>query len=112
MSTVNQITGGVFMDSLGNPLSNGYLTFDLRQDCVVNTTTELVSKSTIKIPLDSNGNIVVSPAYSVWPNDVLSPASTYYLVSAYTSTGQLVWGPDNQIVLSSPSPFNIGVWVP
>jgi hypothetical protein len=55
---------------------------------------------------------VTSPAQYLWPNDVITPANTFYTVSAYTSAGQLVWGPNSQQVLSSPSPYNIGPWVP
>lgn len=112
MSTVNQITGGSFLDSEGNPLANGYLKFQLAQDTIVNSNTQICAGSIIKVPLDVNGNVVTSPVYSLWPNDVMTPSVTYYLVSAYTSNGQLVWGPSTQSVLSSPSPYNISVWVP
>ena len=112
MSTVNQLTGGVFADSEGNVLANGYLLFELNQDGFVNTNTQVCPGRVIKIPLDSGGNIVFSPAYSLWPNDVLIPSGSFYLVSAYTSKGELVWGPNSQSVLSSPSPFDVGNWIP
>jgi hypothetical protein len=112
MSTVNQITGGAFQDPEGNPLANGYLTFEISQAGLVNTNTAVCSERLITVPLDSSGNVVVSTVYSLWPNDVITPSGTFYHVSAYTSKGQLVWGPNAQTVLSSPSPYNISVWIP
>ena len=93
-STTNQITGGSFTDSDGNILTNGYLLFKLSQDAVVNGNTLVCSGSVIKVPLDSNGNIITSPVYKLWPNTVLNPSDTFYLVSAYSAIGQLVWGPN------------------
>lgn len=112
MATKNQITGGGFQDALGNPLALGYLQFELSQDSQVNGTTQIAAGYIVKINLDSSGNISTSPAQSVWPNDVISPVGTFYLVSAFSANGQLVWGPNAQQVLSTPSPFDIGVWVP
>ena len=112
MSTKNQLTGGSFQDVLGNLLANGYLLMELSQDAQTNTGIQIAAGTIVKIPLDASGNIVTSPAYSVWPNDVLSPANTFYNVSAYKANGQLVWGPNAQQVFSTPSPFNVGVWVP
>ena len=105
MATVNQVIGGVFP-------ANGYLLFRLNKDAVVNSSTLVSSGKVITIPLDSSGNIVVSPAYSLWPNNVLTPSDSYYLVWAYTPAGQLIWGPNAVKVLSSPSPFNIGTVTP
>lgn len=112
MVTKNQITGGGFQDALGNPLANGYMLFELSQDAQVNGTTQIAAGFVVKVPLDGSGNIITSTAQSVWPNDVLSPTGTFYNVSVYSALGQLVWGPNPQQVLSSPSPFDIGVWVP
>ena len=112
MSTVNQITGGAFQDSEGNPLANGYLIFELNQDEVVNTSTRVCSGKTIQVPLNSSGNAITSPSHSLWPNDVMIPAGSFYSVSAYSANGTLVWGPNAQSVLSSPSPFNLGAWIP
>lgn len=112
MATKNQITGGGFQDALGNILANGYLLFELSQDAQVNGTTQIAAGYTVRINLDSSGNVATSPAQFIWPNDVLSPNGTFYLVSAFSTIGQLVWGPNAQQVLSTPSPYNIGVWVP
>lgn len=112
MSVKNQITGGAFQDATGNLLVNGYLLFELSQDGQVNGSTELAAGFKIKIPLDASGNVVTSPTYSVWPNDVITPINTFYNVSAYSAHGQLVWGPNAVQVFNSPSPYNIGAWVP
>lgn len=111
MSTKIQLTGGAFQDPSGNPLANGYLLLLLSQDAQVDSD-QIAAGRELKISLDQNGNIVTSPAQYVWPNDVLTPANTFYTVSAYTAEGQLVWGPNSQQVFSSPSPYDVGVWVP
>lgn len=110
MATKNQITGGAFQDSLGNLVANGYMTFELSQDVQVNSNTQIGAGRITTITLDASGN--VAGTQSVWPNDLLLPAGSFYLVSVYTAQGQLVWGPNAQQVLSTPSPFNIGAWVP
>lgn len=110
MATKVQITGGGFQDAEGNPLAGGSLVFQLSQDSSVNNGTEIAAGIKISVLLDSGGN--VSGTVNIWPNDVISPANTFYNVTAYTANGQLVWGPNSQQVLSSPSPFNIGAWVP
>ena len=73
---------------------------------------QICAGATIKVLLDINGNIQASPPQYIWPNDVLAPAGTFYLVSGYTAAGQLVWGPNAQQVFSTPSPYNVGAWVP
>ena len=112
MSTTVQLTGGNFQDTQGNVLNLGYLTFTLSQDAQANSTTEICAGREIKILLNSSGSISTSPAQYMWPNDVLTPANTFYVVRGYTSAGQLVWGPNSQQVLSSPSPFDVGAWQP
>lgn len=112
MSVINQITGGSFEDSEGNPLASGYLIFELVSDGIVNTSTKVCKGTSIKVPLDSSGNVVTSTVYSLWPNDVMTPNTTFYYVSAFTSKGQLVWGPYAQTIKSTPSPYNIGAWIP
>jgi len=112
MATKNQVSGGGFQDALGNVVANGYMLFSLSQDSQVNGSTQIAAGYTVKINLDSSGNIITSPAQYVWPNDVLTPNGTFYNVSVYSAVGQLVWGPNAQQVLSSPSPYNVGAWIP
>lgn len=106
-----QLSGGAFQDALGNVVANGYMIMQLSQDAQVTGSSpevQITAGRTIKVLLDASGNIKASPAQYAWPNDVLTPANTYYIVSVYTAAGQLVWGPNAQQILSSPSPFDVG----
>jgi hypothetical protein len=104
-----QITGGAFQDAEGNVLANGYLTFELNQDCEVAATGQICSGIVLNVPLDSSGN--VSGTVLIWPNDQLSPTNNYYTVTGYTAAGQLAWGPNVQQVLGA-SPFSLNNWIP
>jgi hypothetical protein len=108
----NQIIGGGFQDAAGNPLANGTLIFELSQDEQSPTPGQIGASRKVTVTLDSTGNIPASPAVYIWANDSLNPLNSYYRVTAYTALGQPVWGPQNQQVLSSPSPFNLNAWVP
>lgn len=110
MSLPNPIIGGNFQDILGTPIANGYLLFELSDSASVNTTTKIAAGFTVKINLDGSGNVAANS--SIWANDVLSPSGTFYHVSAYSSTGQLVWGPNAQQVLTDPFGFDLGTWTP
>lgn len=112
MASKNQLIGGNFQDLLGNILSNGYILMQLSQDAVTTDGTQVSAGKVVSIPLDVSGDIVVSPVQSVWPNDVLLPSGTFYIISVYSSAGELVWGPNWQQVPSTPSPYNVGNWVP
>jgi hypothetical protein len=122
MSTVNQLTGGGFQDILGNVLAYGTMLMQLNVDANLITpiSTTISSNDSILILLDANGDVQTSPAQSVVPNDQLIPINlnggrdgdTFYTVSVYSAEGQLVWGPNAQQVLSTPSPFDIGTWIP
>lgn len=54
----------------------------------------------------------IGAAVSVWPNDVLNPTTSYYVAYAYSSLGQQAFGPFYGQILSTPSPYNLGSWVP
>jgi hypothetical protein len=108
----NQVVGGNFVDSEGNPLENGFLLFELSQDGIVNTSTRVCSNYTVQISLNSSGSISSIPSYFLFPNDTITPSGTFYIVSAFTAEGQKVWGPNVQNILSTPSPFNVSAWVP
>ena len=112
MATVNQIIGGSFQDSEGNTLALGYLKIRLSQDAQANGNSQVGSLYDLQINLDSSGNVPSSPEVSLWPNSALLPSGTTYTISAYTSEGQLVWGPNSQSIPTSPSPFNLGACIP
>jgi hypothetical protein len=117
MSSPVNISGGSFQDSEGNLLSGGYLTFELNQEGVVNTSTVVCAGRVITVPLDSFGNVFYTsiPPHTgntfMWANDEL-PAGSFYMVSAFTASGIRVWGPNPQRILSTPAPFDLGAWVP
>lgn len=112
MAINNQIIGGGFQDAAGNPLANGTLIFELSQDEQSPAPGQIGAGRKIEVNLDSTGNVPSSPAVYVWANDSLNPLNSFYRVTAYAANGQTVWGPQNQQVPSSPSPFNISNWVP
>jgi hypothetical protein len=111
MSNKVILAGGAFQDVEGNPLANGYLTMILSQDASANQNAQVSGGRKLHIKLDTAGNVVTAPAQSVWGNDVLSPAGTFYTVSAYTAEGQRAWGP-NQVQVISGDEFDVGTWVP
>lgn len=107
-----QLIGGVFQDSEGNPLANGYLLMDLSQDGFISGVGQICSGIELKIQLDANGSVVTNPVQSVWGNDQMAPVNSYYRVTGYTAQGQRAWGPNNQQVLGSGGTFDTGTWVP
>ena len=121
MSGTNNISGGSWQDTEGNLLANGYLTFELSQDCIVNSTTMVCSGFVIQVPLTASGSVYYNallPMASspLWPVDALTPIyptlPLFYTVTAYSAAGQKVWGPYSQSVKSTPIPFDIGTWIP
>jgi len=105
-----QLVGGQFQDAEGNPLSGGYLTLLLSQDCSVNDS-QIAAGIEIKIYLDAYGSAIDSPGQFVWGNDVLSPVPNYYRVTGYTAEGQTAWGPNNQQIEGTGT-FDLGLWTP
>ena len=81
-----------FVDSEGNPVSNGQVELRLSVDCQTTSTTQIGSGFVTDIPLDSTGTITGS--YLIWQNASLTPSGSYYVINVYTSSGQLVQGPD------------------
>lgn len=106
----NQITGGAFQDCAGNPAALATLSIKLNQDSHIASGGQLAAGSTLKVPLDGNGN--VSGTVSIWPTDQLSPAGAQYIFSVVTATGQPIYGPQAFSIPSAPSPFDLGTLVP
>jgi hypothetical protein len=100
MAGKNQIIGGAFQDFEGNVLANGYLTMQLSHDEQESVDPgNIVGAFALRVPLDANGNI--AGTVSVWPNDQLNPASSYYVVNAYRADGAQAWlAPQLQTVTS------------
>jgi hypothetical protein len=112
MAGKNSLVGGSFQDFKGNVLANGYLTMQLNRDGQESVDPgQVFAGFPIRVPLDTNGNILGT--VMVWPNDQLNPANSYYIVNAYRTDGTQAWAsPQNLSVTSTPSPFNVGNWVP
>lgn len=111
MSGPNTITGGGFTDWEGNPLANGWLTFTLSSDARTSLSGLVCGGLTFRVRLDPSGNI--AGVVSIWPNDQLTPTTTFYRVNAFTSNGAVAWqNTHNFTILSSPNPFVIGTLVP
>lgn len=113
MSGKIQITGGLYQNFEGAPLANGYLIVQLSHDGQETVDPGLINGyPKIQINLDSNGNIPVSPATMIWPNDQILPSGTFYTVSGYAADGTLVFGPQTWSLTSGTSPYNIANIVP
>src|SRR6266478_7161615 len=115
-ATKTQLVNGFFQDNQGNLLANGYLEFVLSQDESVTSVGNIASGITIKILLDSSGNVSTSPSLQyMWANDVMLPTNSFYRVTGFTSKGQPAWGPNNQTVVSGGvggGTFDLGSWTP
>jgi hypothetical protein len=115
--TPTQLIGGGFQSSDGEVLANGYLDFQLSQDGTVVDVGSIAGGVTIRIQLDSNGNVASSastPAAAnqyAWANANISPVNTFYKVTGYTAEGQLAYGPNNQQI-GAGATFNVGTWIP
>lgn len=81
-----------FFDPEGNPVANGHITLGVSVDCQTTSNTQVGSGLSVKVPLDTTGTVTGS--YVIWQNASLTPSGSYYIISVYTSSGQLVQGPD------------------
>jgi hypothetical protein len=88
------LTVNTFQNPDGSPVANGYLLISLNQDGSVNNTQ--LQFNQVKVLLDSSGVITGSPTF--WPNASISPPGTYYIISVYSASGQLVAGPNKLTV--------------
>jgi|SRR5580658_8066844 len=102
---MNQIIGGGFTYPNGAPLFNGYILFQLTNDCSINSVNGYgqVGRSVVKANLNCSGNI--KGTVNIWPNDVLLPSGSQYIIRVYSQAGMLVSGPSLLTITSSPSPF-------
>jgi hypothetical protein len=110
-----QLLGGPFQDALGDPLSNGFLIFQLQHDGLAYNTGQIVGNLSVRVPLDINGRIqgttMGAPVY-IWPNSVLLPSGGTYLVWAYDSSNRLVWDNPQVVTVVGSTSFNMNTYVP
>jgi len=105
------LVGGAFQDSLGSPISFGYLIFTLYSDSNVAvlggpTGQQIVAGSSVKVFLDANGN--VQNNQSIWANSVLNPSGSFYLVRLFNSNGLEVWSSQKSWTLFYQPTINLG----
>lgn len=112
MATMVQLINGSFSDLCGNPVAFGTLKLRLSQDASLLSGGQLSSARTVLINLDGNGNVQGSPIQSVWPTDQMSPSTVSYVGWVYSSEGQLVWGPNYNLLVPSGATFDVSAWVP
>ncbi len=74
----------------GNPVANGSINVSLNTDGSVNNTQ--IQSHGDNISLNASGTIVGTPTF--WPNSDIFPAGSYYIISVYTASGQLIAGPN------------------
>lgn len=109
---INDLVGGNFRDLEGEPLANGYLTFELSHDEQESATPSQVVGGLINtISLDNTGN--VAAGQGVEANDTMNPSGSYYIVRAFRSDGTRAWRAAQFVTIpSSPSPYNLSAIVP
>jgi hypothetical protein len=109
-----QLKGGNFQDSEGNVLNLGYLLFELSHDENYSVgPSQIVAGLKIRVLLDANGNIPLSPATFVYSNDVLTPANSFYTVRAFKADGTKAWSSSQiWILAATPNPLDVGTIVP
>jgi hypothetical protein len=81
-----------FFDPEGNPVAYGYVDISVSVDCQSTSDTQIGKGSVATIPLDATG--IITGSYPIWQNSSLTPSGSYYIIKVYTSSGQLVQGPD------------------
>jgi hypothetical protein len=90
------ISGGNFQAPNGVPLAGGYVTFRLNTDAVVEDS-QISAGRIVTFPLDANGDL----SGYIWPNNLLTPNDTVYIVQAFTKQGELAWHQELYITAGS-----------
>lgn len=108
----DQTIQGTFMSPTGEPLANGYLLLRLSHDGQSAAPNQVVSGPTIRVPLNSSGQI--SPAFAIYSNTNLLPANSFYIARAFDSTGTEVISASQITIAASPTPLDLATisWVP
>jgi hypothetical protein len=111
MATDQTITG-TFVDPQGNPLASGYLVFQLSHDEQSGTPNQVVSGLKQRVVLNSSGQI--NPAVAIYSNTGLTPAGSFYFVTAYASDGTEAIPRSTITIPNTPNPLDLStlVWGP
>jgi hypothetical protein len=108
------LQGGNFQNASGVVIAGGKLVLQLSHDeNYASGPAQIVGEPKFSVILDSNGNIPTNPAFSVYSNDTLTPAGSFYIVRLFDATGAEVWAsPQLWTLTSSPNPLNVATIVP
>lgn len=79
----------VFVKPDGTPVSNGRAELVLSKDVNNGSNGCVCASKVVTVQLDDTG--AMNPVPNVWPNDGVQPNDTVYILSVYTSDGQLVF---------------------
>ncbi len=115
MATPNlQVKLGNFVDMEGNPLSNGYLLWELSHDEQYSVSnSQVVAGLKVRMTLDTSGNVPTNPPTLIYSNDVLAPTGSFYTVRAFKSDGTEAWKAPQYFQLNaSPNPLDLGTLIP
>lgn len=107
MSLFTTLTGGPWQDPHGIVVANGTLVLTLSQDAQISGGGQAAPR-TVSFALDSSGNVNGATVYG---NDILSPAGTFYSAEVLNSGGSRVWGPEIWVLVSNTT-TNPGLIVP
>lgn len=99
------VLNGKFVDCLGNPLVNGYLTLQLSQNAVGRGQINAGIVNTVQ--LDENG-FIAGGGIAVWPNATLLPTTSVYYVDVFNHSGASVFPFTRSMTVPlTPNPNNI-----
>ena len=76
-----------FGDPAGRAIADGKLVLNLTTDAVSSDGRQVCAGREMTIPLDANG----TAAFTIYPNDKLTPAGTTYFAKVFAAQGQPVW---------------------
>lgn len=105
---MSKVITGTWVDPQNAGIAFGVLSLKLNQDAVVTATSQIAPRI-IQITLTSAGAIPANT--SIWANDELNPAGTFYQLTVMEVGGGVVYGPE-YFTISGASPINLNNIVP
>jgi len=103
------LTNGSFQFPTGALVAGGTLQLDLSDSAAIIAGGQLAPRS-VRFTLDTNGDVLSSPASIIYGNDELTPSGTFYRATVRDATGTQVY---SQIwILQGTSPIDLDLLVP
>lgn len=115
MPVFTTLTNGAWQDAHGNPIAGGSLVLKLSSDAKLSSNGQIAPRY-VSFTLDNSGNL--PGGATVYGNDQLTPAGTFYIAEVLNSGGSRVWGPQNWALVAGTTdagtivPTVIGVSYP